>query len=203
MTKIDVMRDFARLIIVSTLMLTAPATLRADARADGEKGILEYKKGNLIEAMQLLEKSAAEGYAPAQTTFAFILDLGENDAQAVHWYRQAADRNDAGGLYGLGGMYAKGEGVEKDPIKAGQLIKQAAQLDHAEAMRYYAKALESGNLGFDAAPRLAAEWYQKAAERGDKPSMHRLKQAYTSGQLGLPVDADKARAWNDKVNQPD
>jgi hypothetical protein len=58
MTKIDVMRDFARLIIVSTLMLTAPATLRADARADGEKGILEYKKGNLIEAMQLLEKSA-------------------------------------------------------------------------------------------------------------------------------------------------
>jgi TPR repeat protein len=153
--------------------------------------------------MQLLEKSAAEGYAPAQTTFAFILDLAEKDAQAVHWYRQAADSNDAGGLYGLGGMYAKGEGVEKDPIKAGQLIKQAAQLDHAEAMRYYAKALESGNLGFDAAPRLAAEWFQKAAERGDKPSMHRLKQAYTSGQLGLPVDADKARAWNDKVNQPD
>jgi len=203
MTKTDAMRNFARLIVLSTLILAAPNTLRADARADGEQGILEYRKGNLIEAMQLLEKSAAEGYAPAQTTLAFILDLAERDAQAVHWYRQAADRNDAGGLFGLGRMYSKGEGVEKDPLKAGQLIKQAAQLDHAEAMRFYANALESGQLGFDPAPRSAAEWYQKAAERGDKPAMNRLKQAYTQGQLGLPVDAGKAEAWNDKINQSD
>jgi TPR repeat protein len=197
------MRNFTRLIIVSTLILTAPATLRADARADGEQGIMEYRKGNLIEAMQLLEKSAAEGYAPAQTTLAFILDLAERDTQAVYWYQQAADRNDAAGLFGLGGMYAKGEGLAKDPVKAGRLIRQAAQLNHAEAMRFYARALESGQLGFDPAPSSAAEWYQKAAELGDQPSMNRLKQAYTQGQLGLPVDAGKAEAWNEKLNQSD
>lgn len=199
----DVMRNFTRLIIVSTLILTTPATLRADARADGERGITEYRKGNLITAMQLLEKSAAEGYAPAQTTLASILDLAERDKQAVYWYQQAADRNDAAGLLGLGIMYAKGEGTVKDPAKAGQLIEQAAQLNHAESMRFYAKALEFGDLGFDPAPRSAAEWYQKAAGLGDQPSMHRLKQAYTQGQLGLPVDPGQAEAWNEKLNQSD
>lgn len=189
------------LIWLMALLLLLPSTLKADARTDGDHGIEEYRKGNLIEGMQLLEKSAAQGYAPAQTTLAYILDAAEQDADAFHWYQQAADSNDAAGLFGLGGMYTKGEGTVKDLIKGGQLIKQAAQLDYVQAMRVYARALENGRLGFEPDQRSAAEWYLKAASLGDQNSMQRLKKAYTLGQLGLPVDPQQVEAWNEKINQ--
>lgn len=184
-------------------MLVIPATLLADTRSDGDLGIAEYRKGNLIEAMQLLEKSAAQGYLPAQTTLAFILDAAERDAEAFRWYQQAADQQDAAGFFGLAGMYAKGEGVDKDPRKAGQLIQQAAQREHVEAMRVYAHALEYGQLGFESSPQSAAKWYLKAAGLGDEISMQRLKKAYTQGQLGLPADPQQAEAWRKKLNQTD
>jgi len=195
--------SFSGLICTLVLLLTLPSTLLADARSDGDRGITEFRRGNLIEAMQLLEKSATQGYIPAQTTLAYILDAAERDQQAFRWYQQAADRNDAAALFGLGGMYAKGEGTMKNPDKAGQLIKQAAQLDHVQALRVYAHALEHGQLGFDSEPHSAAEWYLKAARLGDKISMQRLKKAYTLGHLGLAVDPQQATAWNDELNKPE
>ena len=184
------------------MLLTQPSALLADARSDGESGIEEYRKGNLIEGMQLLEKSAKQGYAPAQTTLAYILDAAEKDAEAFHWYQQAARHNDAAGLFGLGSMYARGEGTEKDLHKASQLIKQAAQLDYLRAIWVYANALEHGDIGLDPAPQTAVEWYLKAARLGDTDSMRRLKEAYTLGHLGLPIDPQQATAWNEKLNQP-
>lgn len=196
-------RNFNALICLLALFLLLPSTLQADARTDGDQGIEEYRKGNLIEGMQLLEKSAAQGYAPAQTTLAYILDAAEQDADAFHWYQQAAESNDAAGLFGLGGMYIKGEGTVKDPIKGGQLIEKAAQLDHVQAMRVYARALEHGQLGIEPDQRSAAEWYLKAATLGDQNSMLRLKKAYTLGQLGLPVDPQQVETWDKKINQPE
>ena len=195
--------NFNTLIWFMALFLMLPTALWADARTDGDRGIEEYRKGNLIEGMQLLEKSAAKGYAPAQTTLAYILDAAEKDAEALYWYQQAADNNDAAGLFGLGRMHAKGEGTVKDPIKGGQLIKQAAQLDHVEAMRIYADALEHGQLGFEPDHDRAMEWYLKAASLGEQNAMQRIKRAYTLGQLGLPVDPQQAAAWDKKINQPE
>ena len=203
MIKTGLVKKYEILLLALVSILATPVTLQADARSDGDLGIAEFRKGNLIEAMQLLEKSAEQGYIPAQTTLAFILDSAERDAEAFHWYQQAAERQDSAGLYGLAGMYAKGEGADKDPRKAGQLMQQAAQLEHVEAMRVYAHALEHGQLGFEPSPQSAAKWYLKAAGLGDEMSMQRLKMAYTRGQLGLPVDAEQAEAWRKKLNQAD
>lgn len=196
-------KKIGSLYLALVLNLVMSATLLADARSDGDLGIAEFGKGNLIEAMQLLEKSAAQGYLPAQITLAFILDAAERDTDAFDWYQQAAKRQDTAGLFGLASMYAKGEGTEKNPRKAGQLIQQAAQLEHVEAMRVYAHALEYGQLGFEPSPQTAAQWYLKAAGLGDEISMQRLKTAYTEGQLTLPVDAQQAEAWRKKLNPAD
>ncbi|UCH40122.1 MAG: hypothetical protein JSU67_18705, partial [Gammaproteobacteria bacterium] len=63
-------------LVFALLLMSAvvPPGLQADARSDGERGIAEYRKGNLIVGMELLQKSAEAGYAPAQTTLAYILD---------------------------------------------------------------------------------------------------------------------------------
>lgn len=189
------------LALGALLMLLLPSALLADARSDGERGIAEYRQGNLIEAMEWLQKSATAGYAPAQTTLAFILDAAEDDEAAFRWYRAAADNNDAAGLFGLGSMYAKGEGTPKDPGKAGELIRQAAELEHLQAMRVVANALELGQLGFAPDPAAAADWYLKAANLGDEISMQRLQKAYSHGQLGLQVDAKRAAEWDAKIKQ--
>ena len=182
------------------MFLTLSTPVWADARADGDKGIAEYRKGNLIASIQLLEKSAAAGYPPAQVTLAYIYDQSENNDAAFHWYQQAANNKDAAGLYGLGNMYAKGEGIEKNSTRAGQLILQSAQLDYLPAIRAYAFALENGQLGFDSNHATAANWYLKAAESGDGVSIRRLRDAYKYGQLGLPIDAQQSAHWEVKLN---
>ena len=181
------------------LVLLAFATSAAAApRSDGERGIAEYRKGNLIEGMRLLENAAAGGYLPAQTTLAFILDAAEQDDRALHWYRQAASARDAAGLYGLGGMYAKGEGTPRDSQRAAELIGEAASLGHVEAMRVYAHALEHGLMGLDARSDEALGWYRRAADRGDARSMNRLAEAHGNGELGLAVDKQRARDWRER-----
>ena len=190
----------------SWLLLSLPSclfllsTALADAKTDGEKGIAEYRQGNLIEGMQLMQKSAEQGYAPAQVTLAFILDHAEQNKEAFSWYEAAAEQNNAGGIFGLGNMYAKGEGTEKDPIKAGRLIEQSAQLGHVPAMLAYANALEYGQLGFESSNSKSVTWYLKAANTGDEVSMRRLKIAYLNGELGLSIDLEEAAKWDAKIN---
>ena len=190
-----------RLAFGALLILVWPSALLADARSDGERGIAEYRQGNLVQAMEWLQKSATAGYTPAQTTLASILDAAEDDEAAFRWYQAAADSNDAAGLFGLGSMYAKGEGTAKNPARAGELFQQAAELGHVQAMRVYANALENGQLGLAHNPGEAIAWYLKAANQGDVNSMHRLKQAYSLGQLGLQADAKRAAEWDAKIKQ--
>jgi uncharacterized protein len=178
------------------LLVNHASPALADAKTDGDKGIAEFEKGNLMESMILLEKSAEEGYVPAQVTLAYILDSSERNDEAFKWYQKAADANDPAGLFGLGTMYAKGEGTTADPVKAGQLIERSARQVHMPAMRAYAHALEYGRLGFERDVSAAVEWYSNAADAGDYVSMRRLKQAYELGQLGLPVDPEKASEWD-------
>jgi TPR repeat protein len=193
-------RIVALVIFLSCLLTMQQSLVLADAKSVGDRGIEAFRQGNLIESMQLLEHSANGGYVPAQVTYAYILDISERDEEAVKWYLEAAESNDPAGIFGLGGMYAKGEGVERDPQKAGQWTRQAAEMEHVPAMRTYAYALENGSLGFAQNPTAAAEWFLKAAQAGDDVAMRRLKNAYDEGQLRLPIDPEQASFWEEKIN---
>ena len=200
MTTIKLPRIFREIVFIFCFLTLPTSLLLADAKTDGDKGIAEYRKGNLIEGMRLLEISAEQGYVQAQVTLAYILDQAEQNQEAFHWYQQSANLNHPAGLFGLAGIYAKGEGIDKNSQKAGQLIRQSALLNHIPAMRAYAYALEYGQLGFSKNNSAAAEWYLKAANSGDEVSMRRLKNAYTLGQLGMPVDPEQASRWDAKIN---
>ena len=201
MNTINPGRIFGEITFLFCFLLLSSSLVLADAKTDGDKGIEEFRNGNLIEAMLLLESSAEKGYVPAQVTLAYILDQGEQNIEAFHWYQQAANLNHPAGLFGLAGMYAKGEGTDKNSQKAGQLIKQSALLNHMPAMRAYANALEYGQLGFSQNNAAAAGWYLKAANSGDAVSMRRLRNAYTLGQLGMPIDPEQASKWDAEINK--
>ena len=62
----------------------------------------------------------------------------EDDAEAVRWYRLAADQGLANAQYNLGVMYADGEGVPEDD---------------AEAVRWYRLAADQGLANAQLQPR--------------------------------------------------
>jgi len=168
----------------------------------GEKGIEEFRRGNLIQAMTLLNKSAASGYTPAQTTLAYILDQAEENDRAFKLFKQAAEKNNSAAQFGLGNMYAKGEGTDKDTVVAGQWIKKSALQLHAPAMRAYAYALESGNLGFKKNTQQALHWYMKCNQAADVICTRRLFKIYSDGELGQAVNLQKASEFKHRLEQP-
>ena len=62
---------------------------------------------------------------------------------------------------GLGEMYAKGEGVEKDEAVAVEYFVQAADNGHEQAQRVLINAYNKGLFGLQADPAKAAEMQRR------------------------------------------
>ncbi|MFO7642063.1 MAG: serine/threonine-protein kinase, partial [Candidatus Competibacteraceae bacterium] len=105
------------------------------------------------------------GTAPPPPTEPARRGVAQDDAEAVRWYRRAAEQGDAEAQANLGWMYLQGRGVAQD---------------HAEAVRWYRQAAEQGfskaqfNLGWMYAEDRgvaqdyaeAARWFRQAAAHG-------------------------------------
>jgi TPR repeat protein len=171
----------------------------ASPEEDGINGIREYENGNLIDGMEMLYRAANGGYAPAQVKLGYILDQSEENEKAIEWFRKAALQGNADAQYGLGSMYAKGDGVEKKFSEAIEWIKKAADQGHRLAIRTYATALEHGELGLSANETETLLWFKKAAEEGDSVAIQRMVDAYRKGELGLAADLNEADKWQMKL----
>ena len=179
-------------ILAALVLLTLNGSISATPEEDGDKGIREYELGNMIDGMELMYKAANEGYAPAQAALGYILDQSEENEKAVVWFRKGADQGNADAEYGLGVMYIKGEGVEKNFPEAIVWIKKAADQGQVMAMRTYATALENGELGVNVDNVESLHWLNKAVDEGDSVSIRRLARAYRWGELGLIADTTQA-----------
>jgi hypothetical protein len=114
-------------------------------------------------------------------------------AEAVKWYRKAAEQGDAGAQVFLASRYRYGDGVAKDSAEAAKWYRKAAEqgLDWAQlnlARMYYT----GEGVAKDSAE--AAKWYMKAAEQGDVESQRVLGQMYDSGE-GVTKDPAEAVKW--------
>jgi tetratricopeptide (TPR) repeat protein len=56
-----------------------------------------------------------------------------DDAEALKWYRKAAEQGHVSAQYNLGVMYGKGEGVTQDYAEALKWYRKAAEQGHAKA----------------------------------------------------------------------
>ena len=59
----------------------------------------------------------------------------QDDAEAVAWYRLAAEQGDAGAQFNLGWMYASGRGVPQDDVTAHMWLNVAAATGHEQARK--------------------------------------------------------------------
>ena len=156
-------------VVAALLLMAGPVP--GDARAEDaaqiyEKALAAYNRGDLPGALPLFRQAAEEGSADAQAWLGYLLDLAEENAESVRWYRAAAEQGHKEGLAGLADMYAKGEGVEKDLAKARSLYEKAADAGQDRAARVLANAYEKGGLDVEADSSKAAYWQSRAAELG-------------------------------------
>ena len=124
--------------------------------------------------------------------------LDQDDAEALRWYRSAADHGNAGAMAQLGYMYGTGRGVPKDEIEAVKWYRKGADGGNATAMNNLGLAYANGS-GVAPDEAEAARWYRKAADAGYPRSMFLLGEMYESGKGGLASNRAEAVSWYRKA----
>jgi len=133
-------------------------------KEDSALALEYYSQGVLGSAMELWTAAALRNYTPAQTRLGFALDYAQFDILAVGWLMMAASQGHAEGELGLGGMYLKGEGLQRDLKMAAYWIRAAAEQDFAPAIKMmdaaYREPDSEGNfLGAAAKDKQQAEYW--------------------------------------------
>jgi TPR repeat protein len=160
-------------------------------------------KGQMLEeAFDLCHRASEAGHAPAMSTLGVLYDEGsgtpKDEAEAVRWYRKAAEAGDLVGMTQLGLRYQEGGGgLPKDETEAVRWYRKAAEAGHAPAMGILGSVYAKG-IGVPKDPAEAVRWYRKAVEAGDMVSMVGLGAMYRSGQGVLKDEAEAVR-WYRKA----
>ena len=116
-----------------------------------------------------------------------------DDAEAVRWYRLAAEQGDAIAQNNLGVMYRDGQGVPQDDAEAVRWYRLAAEQGHAGAHGSVGFMYANG-LGVRQDEAEAVRWYRLAADQGDADAQFNLGIMYRNGR-GVPQDDVEAVRW--------
>ncbi|MCL2872326.1 MAG: sel1 repeat family protein [Betaproteobacteria bacterium] len=126
--------------------------------------------------------------------------VAQDDAQAVVWYRKAAEQGNADAQNSLGLACARGVGVVSDNTEAADWFRQAAEQKNANAQNNFGFMLAEG-LGVEQDDAEAVEWYCKAAEQGNAYAQTNLGLMYAEGR-GVAQDHEQAAHWFNKAAEP-
>jgi TPR repeat protein len=153
--------------------------------------------------VQEIRSLAEKGDATAQAALGFFCELGIHTpvdcAQAVKWYRKAAEQGNARAQLNLrqiaefGFTYEKGNGR---PAESSEVIKKCrkdAEAGNARSQFNLGQMYEWGNeVTQDFAE--AVKWYRLAAEQGGAAAQFMLGVCYCNGQ-GVRQSTDQAVKW--------
>lgn len=122
-----------------------------------------------------------------------------NNAEALKWYRKAAEKGYAPAQYDVGRMYSNGFGVAKNKSEAVRWYRMAAEQGDKDGIYWLAFCYKNGQgVAKDSAE--AVRWYRKGAENGDTSSMISFAIMCYKGD-GIPKDYSEAYKWFSRVSQ--
>ena len=148
----------------------------------------------IVEPTQSLETAAASGNAVAEFQLGLsYLESGRVE-DGIAFIRAAANKDQPAAQYRLAKLYESGTGVTADPEMARQLTERAARNGNRIAMHDLALYYAEGRGGVSTDIGTAANWFEKAAERGVVDSQFNLGVLFESGQ-GIPRNVADAYVW--------
>jgi TPR repeat protein len=114
-------------------------------------------------------------------------------AEALKWWRKAAEQGNATGQTSLGFMYEKGKGVTQDYAEAAKWFRKAAEQGNAFAQSNLGVAYDKGD-GVTQDYAEAVKWFRKAAEQGLAVAQFNLGLKYAKGE-GVLQEMVAAHMW--------
>ncbi len=155
----------------------------------------------------LFEEAAKAGNPFAQNSLAWLYregrgGLDKDPAQALKWYKQAAEQGFSLAMTALGHIYREGDGVDQNYVTSLNWYQKAAEAGDIDAMSALGFAYQNG-LGAPKDYGVAKSWFEKAAQAGDAYAMASLGFLYDAGR-GAKDDYKKqdyvqARYWYEKA----
>lgn len=118
-------------------------------------------------------------------------------ADAMGWYRQAAEAGNTDAMNRLGVMYDNGQGAAEDPVQAVAWFRKAAEAGDPAGMNNLASMYGHGR-GVPQDEGQSVRWYRKAADAGDEWGTISLGMMYENGR-GVPKDVEQAVEWYRKA----
>ncbi len=182
----------------------------SDPMAQFDAGIAyEYGRGvapDDAKAVEWFEKSAAQGYAPAETALGVAYANGRgvepDDAKAAAWFAKAAAQGDAAAAFNLGLAYARGRGEPQDYAAALDWFRKAADQGDPDAASALGIAYARGH-GVPEDDETAYQWYaiaQSGAEEGSDSYLRATRALQILAERLTPEQISeaeaKAAAWH-------
>jgi hypothetical protein len=184
-------------------LLTAGAPVElVVSRAGKERNLMGPNATEFSEAEEwprLLALAASDPRVQGIVGYRYSVGVGvpKNDAEAVKWFRKAADAGDVRAQSNLGKLYETGRGLPKNEEEALQWYRKAAKQDYARAQYDVGWMYEQG-LGVAKDLKQAVVWYKKAAEQDYPSAQSELGWMFANG-LGVPKNEAEAVKWYKKA----
>jgi TPR repeat protein len=114
-------------------------------------------------------------------------------AQAMHWYRQAADQGFGVGQFDVGRLYADGLGVPVDYVEAMKWLRLASLQGNVAAQTGIGHLYEDGH-GVPVDYAEAMRWFRLGARISFPAAQNSIGHLYEAG-LGVTADYAEAMRW--------
>ncbi|MBQ4470749.1 MAG: sel1 repeat family protein [Kiritimatiellae bacterium] len=136
--------------------------------------------------LKLLERAADAGNVQAENAWGtYLLGKGEPE-KAFGYFKSAAAKKDANGIFNLGMCYMQGVGGEPNEKLAFECFRSAADMGHPGAINNIGGCYRDG-IVVEKNPELSATWFKKGADLGDMYGQLNYALALQHGE-GVAVD---------------
>jgi TPR repeat protein len=158
---------------------------------EGEKWYIKAAgKGNSV-ALHILSNIADQGNYDVEKELGDIYYRGKQYLKAAECYAKAAEKGNEAAIDTLGNIYEHGNDCIHKELGEIYYIGRGVKKNHSEALRWYIKAAEHGNVD-------AKIWFQRVAEQGDAEAQLKLGYMFYEG-LGVPKNYILALKWYKKA----
>jgi TPR repeat protein len=194
-------RLFAALVCCAAIPLgpvhaQAERPVRAAQQNALDLAVNAYRNKDFAEARVQAQRAADAGAAEGATLMALLQERGlggpVNEAEAVRFYRIAAQQNEPDALIGLGRLGAARRGGAT-PAEALGALQRAIAANREDAAAPLADLLLSGAAGVRD-PAAGSSLYQRAARGGDADAAYAAAILLNDADPSAPDDLPAARA---------
>ena len=158
----------ANWLVFTVLLLVTASVFQLPAQQN------EADRKVLAEIRAGADKGDAKArYELGRAFFSGTLGVAKDEAEAVKWFRKAAEQNVADAQYNLGVCYAIGQGVTEDDAEAVKWFRKAAEQNYADAQYNLGVCYDSGE-GVAKDEIEAYKWWLLAAGQGNDDAKHNM-----------------------------